>query len=113
MSHHTKLDENIEGADNFRACKYRISLVLEENELDSYISREVPVPKGDEAKALHKRKLVTAKRIIADSIKDHLIPQVSSLKTPKKMFDALIKLFEGKTIDQKMSLRNQLKNVKI
>ena len=54
-----------------------------------------------------------AKRIIVDSIKDHLIPQVSSLKEPKAMFDALTKLFEGKNINQKMTLRNQLKNVKI
>ena len=53
------------------------------------------------------------KRIIADSIKDHLIPQVSSLKTPKAMFDAPTKLFEGKNINRKMTLRNQLKNVKI
>ena len=53
------------------------------------------------------------KRIITDSIKDHLIPQVSSLKTPKVMFDALTRLFEGKNINQKMTLRNQLKNVKI
>ena len=54
-----------------------------------------------------------AKRIIVDSIKDHLIPQVSFLKTPKAMFDALNKLFEGKNINRKMTLRNQLKNVKI
>ena len=74
MSHHTKLDEKLEGADNFRAWKYKISLVLEENELDSYINEEVPVPERDEAKALHKKKLVMDKRIIADSIKDHLIP---------------------------------------
>ena len=74
MTHHAKLDENIEGANNFWAWKYRISLVLEENELDSYINEEVPVPEGDEAKALQKKKLVMAKRIIADSIKDHLIP---------------------------------------
>ena len=74
MSHHTKLDEKLEGDDNFWAWKYRISLVLEENELDSYINEEVPVPEGDEAKALHKRKLVMAKRINANSIKDHLTP---------------------------------------
>ena len=97
MSHHTRLDEKLEGADNFRAWKYRISLVLEENELDSYINEEVPVPEGDEAKALHKMKLVMAKRIIADSIKEHLIPQLSSLKTPKAMFDALTKLLKGRT----------------
>ena len=73
MSHHTNIDENIEGAENFRAWKYMISLVIEENELDTYIGGEVPVPEGDEAKALHKNKLVMAKRIIANSIKDHLI----------------------------------------
>ena len=65
--------------------------------MDSYISEEVPVLEGDEAKALHTKKLVMAKRIIVDLIKDHFIPQVSSLKTPKEMFDA--KLFEGKNIN--------------
>ena len=99
MSHHTKLDEKLEGTDNFWARKYRISLVLEENELDSYINEEVPISEGDEAKALHKKKLAMAKRIIADSIKDHLIPQVFSLNTPKAMFDSLNKLFEGKKIN--------------
>ena len=103
MPQHTKFDENLEGDDNFRAWKYRISLVLEENELDSYISEEVLVLEGDEGKALHKNKLVMAKRIISNSIKDHLIPQVSSLKTPKSMFDALTKLFEGNNINRKMT----------
>ena len=113
MYHHTKLDENLEGAYNFRAWKYRIALFLEENELDTYISGEVLVPEGDEAKALHKKNLVKAKRIIVDFIKDHLIPHVFSLKKPKEMFDSLTKLFEGKNINRKITLRNQLKNVKV
>ena len=100
-------------ADNFQAWKYRISLVLKENGLDSYMNEEVPVPKGNEAKALHKKKLAMDKRIISNSIKDRLIPQVSSLKTPKEMFDSLTKLFEGKNINRKMTLRNQLKNVRV
>ena len=81
--------------------------------MDFYINEEVPVPKGDEDKALHKNKLFMEKRIIADSINNHLIPQVSSLKTPKAMLDSLTKIFEGKNIKQKMTLRNQLKSVKI
>ena len=81
--------------------------------MDTYISGEVTVPKGDEAKALHKKNLVKAKRIIDNSIKDHLIPKVSSLKTPKEMFDSLTKIFEGKNINRKMNLKNQLKNVNI
>ena len=86
MSHDTNLDENIEGYEKFRACNFRISLALEENELDTYISGEVPAPEGDEDKELDKKNLVKAKKIIVDSIKDNLIPQGSSPKTPKDMF---------------------------
>ena len=46
---------------------------MKENELDSYINEEVPALEGDEAKALDKKKLVIAKRFIADSIKDHIV----------------------------------------
>ena len=59
-------------------------------------------------KALQKNNLVKVKKIIVDSITDHLIEKVSSLKTPKEMFDSLTKLFEGKNIHQKMTLRNKL-----
>ena len=57
MTNQTQLEDKLGEADNFQAWKYGISLVLEENELDTYISGEVLVPKGDEAKALHKKKL--------------------------------------------------------
>ena len=90
------LNDKLGEAENFQAWKYRISLVLEENELDTYISGEVQVSEGDEAKVLHKKNLVKGKRIISDSIKDHLIPHVSSLKTPKYIFDSSTKIFEGK-----------------
>ena len=64
-------------------------------------------------KALHKKNLDKAKKIFADSITNHLIPQVSSLKTPKEMFDSFTKLFEWKNINQNMTLRKQLKDVNI
>ena len=83
-----------------------------ENELDTYMSREVPVLEGDEPQRLTQEELDQAKNIIVDSITNQLIPQVSSLKTPN-MFDSLINLFEDKNIIQKMDLRKQLKNVKI
>ena len=37
MMSSTKLDEKLKGPDNFRAWKYRISLVLEENDLSNYV----------------------------------------------------------------------------
>ena len=64
-------------------------------------------------KALHKKNLIKAKKIIVDSVTNQLVSQVSSLKTLKEMFDSFTKLFEGKNINQNMALRKQLKNVKI
>jgi hypothetical protein len=54
---------------------------------------------------------VKAKRILTDSIKDHLIHNVSELKSLKEMFDALTRLYESKNTIRKLTLRHQLRNV--
>ena len=69
-------------------------LILEDNDIEGFINEEVEKLEEDEAKAKHKKDMIKLKRIIIDSIKDHLIPQVSSKNTPKEMFDALTSLFE-------------------
>ena len=86
--------------------------ILEENDLEGFIKEEVAEPVGDEVKAKHKKDMIKANRIIVDSIKDNLIPQVSSSRKLKEMFDALSKLFKGRNINRKMTLRKQLKSVK-
>ena len=89
MALSTKLQDKLEIIDNFWAWKYRIGLILEENDLDKYIKDEVAEPEEAEAKEKHKKDMIRAQRIIADSIKDHLIPQLSSKKTPKEIYDSL------------------------
>jgi hypothetical protein len=91
MSASTKLVEKLEGIDNFRAWKYRIGLILAENDLARFIKEEVEEPEDVVEKAKHQKDLIRAQRIIVDSIKDHLIPYVSSKKTLKEMFDSLSK----------------------
>jgi hypothetical protein len=91
--------------ENFHAWKYRICLILEENDLARFVKEEVTMLDDAAGKAKHQKDTIKAKRIIADSIKDHLIPYVSSKKTLKEMFDALNKLYEGKNISRKMNLR--------
>ena len=46
MTSSTKL----EGADNFRAWKYRLMLILEENELNGFVEEETAELEGDEEK---------------------------------------------------------------
>jgi len=43
----TELDGKLEGPNNFRAWKYRISLVLEENDLSDYVMEEVAEPEEE------------------------------------------------------------------
>jgi hypothetical protein len=56
--------------------------------------------------------MVRAKITIEDSIKYHLIPQVASKNTPKYMFDALTRMYEGKNINQKAELENPTQEYK-
>ena len=44
MTRNTKLDENVEGDENFRAWKYHIMLILEDNDLEGFIKEEVAKP---------------------------------------------------------------------
>ena len=113
MAPTTKLEDKLEGLENFLAWKYRIGLILKENGLEKYIKNEVGEPKEVESKEKHEQDLIKEMRIIVDSIKYHLIPQVSSKKTPKQMYDALSRMYEGRNINKKMNLRAQLKGTNI
>jgi len=84
MSPSTKIVDNLEGVENFHgAYKYRIELILKEIDLERFIEENAPKHADAGAKAKHQKYTVGAKRIIVDFIKDHLIPQVASNKTPK------------------------------
>jgi hypothetical protein len=83
MSASIKLVDKLEGVENFFSWKYRIGLILEENDLERFVKEELPEPEDATEKEKHQKDTIRAKRIIADSIKDHLIPYLSSKKTPK------------------------------
>ena len=46
MALSTKLEDKIEGIENFQAWKYRIGLILQENDLDNYVKEEVSEPEA-------------------------------------------------------------------
>ena len=111
MSTSMRIEDRLDGADNFRSWKHRIQLILEENELLDHVKKMLPELEDEEAKAKFKKNEVKAKRILTDSIRDHLIPNVSELKTTKEMFDALTRVYESKNTSRKLTLRHQLRNV--
>ena len=44
MTKNTKIYENLEGAEKFIAWKYRIMLILQENDLDGFLKEEMKEP---------------------------------------------------------------------
>ena len=72
-----RAEDRLDGADNFISYKHMILLILEENELLDHVKQVLPEPEEEDSKAKFKKNEIKAKRILTDSIKDHLIPNVS------------------------------------
>ena len=107
-----KVEDRLVRAANFNAWKYRIVNILEENDLEELISREIEEPTSNTARAAYRRKQTKAKRIIFYSIKDSMMPIIGHLRTAKDCFDALA-LYEKKAPTQKRSLKKQLRTLKM
>jgi len=85
-----RVEDRLDGASNFRSWKTRILLFLDENDIQNYVKESVSEPQDAKEKANHKKNEAKAKRILIDSIKDHLIPHVVELNISKEMYDVLV-----------------------
>jgi hypothetical protein len=123
MTNSMKSENKLDGASNFRAWKTRIDLILAKNKVLDIVKGKIVKPEFEEGEekepqnvaAMEKFKDVdiNAMSIIVDSIKDHLIPYISHLDSSKKMYDALTNLFSVRNIGQVMSLKNELRDMKM
>jgi hypothetical protein len=122
MTYSMKSENKLDGASNFRAWKTRIDLILAKNKVLDIVKGNIVKPEFEEGKekelqnvaAMEKFKDVdiNAMSIIVDSIKDHLIPYISHLDS-SKMYNALTNLFSVRNIGQVMSLKNELRDMKM
>jgi hypothetical protein len=108
-----KIEDMLEGETNFQAWKERILLLLEENDLKEYVEVVVASPTDPQELVVHKKKEVKAKRVLLESIKDHLIPHISEKKYAKEMYDALVSLYQNKNTGRLLHLKHQLQVVRM
>jgi hypothetical protein len=123
MTYYMKSENNLDGASNFRAWKTRIDLILSKNKVLDIVKGKIVKPKFEEGKEKEPHNVsftekfkysdINAMSIIVDSIKDHLIPYISHLDSSKKMYNALTSLFSVRNIGQVMSLKNELRDMKM
>ncbi len=61
----------------------------------------------------YKKGEIKDKKIIIDSLRDHLITYVSKLKKSKEMYEKLIGMYEVKNLSHIISLKSQLSDIKM
>ena len=108
-----KVEDRLDGTSNFSSWKSRVLFILEENDLLKFVNGDVPEPEEEAKKAQWKKNNARARGILVDSVKDHLIPQISKKTNFGKMFRTLRKLFQESNINHVLALKNQLANLKM
>ena len=106
-------EDKLDGSSNFNNWKARVMAILEENDIDRYMTNVVEEPSSNAGRTAFKNNQVKVRRIIYDSMKEHIMPVITPLKTTKECFDTLVKLYETKAPSQKRLLKNQLRTLKM
>ena len=71
------VEDRLDGTSNFSSWKSMVLLILEEKDLLKFMNEDVPEPEEEVEKAQWKKNDARERRILVDSVKDHLVPQIS------------------------------------
>ena len=75
-----KVEDCLDGATNFISWKFRVLLILEENDLLKFVNEKILEPEAEEDKSEWRKCDMKARRILVDLVKDHLVPKISEKK---------------------------------
>lgn len=117
-----RVEDRLDRGGNWTPWKAKIVLLLEENELWEIVESAVTLPTEESAVTLpidpilpfeFKKKNVRAKRIILDSVKDHIILHVFGKDYAYQMWESLSNLYQSSNQNWKMVLREKLRSTKM
>ena len=100
--HGLRDQDRLEGLSNFSVWKPRILIVLEASNLRDHAQQTLPTRTYADLLQKHREAVGHAKRLIMDSIKDHIVPHIAEKNTTNEMWKALTYLYEGKSVQRKM-----------
>ena len=83
---------------------------MEENGIKDYVTSVVAIPTYATQLATYRKDDAKARRIILDGVKDHVVPHISELDAAKKMWDAILNLYQNVITNRKMIVREKLKS---
>ena len=103
-----RVEDRLDGGGNWVSWRARIVLLLEECELWEIVESVVNVP-TDPTQLVEFKKNVKVKRIILDSVNDHIIPHVSGKDYAYQMWESLSNLYQSSNQHRKMVLQEKLR----
>ena len=83
-----KVEDHLDGATNFISWKFRV-LILGENDPLKLVNEKVQEQNVEENKSHWRKSDARARRILVNSVRDHLVTQILQTKTTMKMFKTL------------------------
>ena len=93
--------------------KARISCLLDEHDLKTYVDSVVVVPADADPLKKYKAEMAKAKRLILDGVRDHVVCHIAGKGTTKEMWDALATLYQGSSEQRKMYLKKKLRSAQM
>ena len=86
--------------------------VLDDNGLKEFIDVEVPKPTDATRVEAWQKKSTKCRRILLEGVKDHIVSSLHGKASPYLMWKALTDLFQSKSDQRKLELKDKLRNIK-
>jgi len=85
--------DRLDGASNYVIWKARMSFLLDEYGLKPYIDAVVSIPTDANQFNEYQKEMEMEKRMILDSVQDHIVSHIAGQGTTKEMWDTLSTLY--------------------
>lgn len=105
--------DRLDGASNYVIWKARIPCLMDEHDLKMYDDSVVAVPGDADPLKKYKAKMVKAKRLILDGVRDHVVCHITGKGKTKEMWDSLATLYQGSSEKRKMYLEEKLRSTRM
>ena len=108
-----RLEYALEGSSNYVSWKDRMEAVLDDNGLKEFIETEIPKSTDAAQVEAWQKKMVKCRRILLEGVKDHIVSSLHGKASPYLMWKALTDLFQSKSDQRKLALKDKLRNIKM
>jgi hypothetical protein len=113
MKNRVLIEDRLDGASNFSSWKSRLQVTLEEDDLLDVATKTIPTTTTDIEKKIRNEEDIKAINLIIYSVRDHLLPCISNLKTTYDMYEYLKGMFESDNTLRALTLKSQLQSTKM